>query len=291
MGRYVKDGDGRPGGGNGKNKEEWGKGATDGSELGDHLQGLHDNPDTIDGLGGDDNINGFSGDDNLTGGDGADDITTGQGADIVDLGVIDDNGTPELLDDDTYVGDGDNDTVNIGVDDDVPVIVDTLKVDLYDTILGYEVAEEGVDAEEGTFTTHDAIDLGGMGGSLDAFVDANATTGGTEAVGDVVDQVTSTDLQGVLWVTAAGELVFDADGDDDADPADDDILAILTSPDGTPAADDVTVRFQAEIEVVEAVDGTTGFVTSTTTEMVEHVAVWDDGAWSISIDGGDWMVV
>lgn len=289
MGRYVKDGDGRPGGGNGK---DWGKGAyATPTDEGDHLQGQHGEIDVIDGMGGDDNINGFSGDDNLTGGDGADDITTGQGADTVDLGVIDDNGTPELLDDDTYVGDGDNDTVNIGVDDDAPVIVDTLKVDLYDTILGYEVAEEGVDAEEGTFTTHDVVDLGGMGGSLDAFVDANATIGGTEAVGDVVDQVTSSELQGVLWVTETGELVFDADGDGDADPADDDILAMLTSPDGTPSVEGVTVRFEAEIEVVQAVDGVTGLVTETRTDTVEHVAVWDDGAWSISIDGGDWMVV
>lgn len=74
MARYDKSGDGRPGGGNGK---DWGKGATQGSTEGDHLQGQHDVGDEIDGLEGDDNINGFSGNDILTGGDGADDITTG----------------------------------------------------------------------------------------------------------------------------------------------------------------------------------------------------------------------
>lgn len=182
-----------------------------------------------------------------------------------------------------YGGDGDNDTVNIGVYDD-PHVYDgeTFVEDPYDTILGYEVAEDGVDP--GTFVTHDVVDLGGMGGSLDALVEGG-NIGGGQAVGEVIDQVTAAELENVLWVTTDGKLVFDADGDGDADPADDDVLAMLTSPDTSAAVDGVTVRFEAEIEVVETVEA--GVVTSTTVDTVEYVAVWTGGDWSISIDGGD----
>jgi hypothetical protein len=292
MARYIKDGNGRPGGGNGVNKDAWGKGATEGSDEGDHLQGEHGVGDTIDGMAGDDNINGFSGDDVLIGGTGADDITTGQGWDTVALGEHTAAGVEGFADDE-FTGDGDDDTVNIDVNDDPPVTENEAVVDPYDLIGGYEGAVEGTGDAEGTYTTHDVIDLGGMGGSLDTLVVEDGTLNAPGTVGDVVNEISGDELEGYLWVNSNGELVFDADGTGEGG-GDDDILAKLMQPTdagiNNAAVDGVTVRFEADIEVVDAVDGISGNVTGTTTQTVDYVAIWDSAdGWLVSVDGGDFI--
>jgi hypothetical protein len=274
MVRYVKDGDGRPGGGNGK---DWGKGAyAEPTEDGDHLQGQHGDHDRIDGKGGDDNINGFSGNDELTGGTGADDITTGQGMDVVELGIHDPTNS-------TTVGDGENDTVNISVDDD-PHIYDgeTLVDDSYDAILEFELAVE----DAGTYTPKDVIALSGLDSSINHLVDGSVGALGASADGEIVDRVTAEQLEEFLWVNDLGQLMFDADGNADTDPADDDFLALLLAPDDSPADAGVTVQFSANVEVVTDIG-----LGTTAVQEAEYLAVWTGDDWSISIDGGDWMVV
>lgn len=290
--RFRDDDDGRPGGGNGKNNGGFGKGALDGSDLGDHLQGTEED-DVIDGMDGRDNINGFAGNDVLIGGEDADNITTGPGADVVALGEHEfagEDGEENDFFNDCFFGDDADDTVSIGVDDDQPFFDEEAEedVDNFDLIGGYE----GAVFQKGSgWETNDIIELDGLGELLPA--QGEEEFEGEAEVGDVVDEVTAQELREFLWVTDDGELVLDADGNNDLGkinlPGDDDVLATILGVtegeadeengyDNDPVVEGVTVCFEADRTVVTSVDEE-GNITGTANETVEYCFVWDEGVF------------
>lgn len=128
--------------------------------------------DTLRGGDGNDKLFGDAGDDNLSGGNGNDTLSGGDGNDVLSGGAGNDfliggAGNDRLVGDagnDTLHGGAGNDQMNGGAGADSFIF---LKGDGADTILGYEY---GVDEL--------LIDAALVGGNLDAFLDAKATSWG-----------------------------------------------------------------------------------------------------------------